>query len=93
MVTEIKMVRSGIVKIHCALHETQTENPDIKVEVPLRIAGDRSDVMESWDFVIHQGDGNVRSNSCRKVPVESGQGVRSKRALVVRLAFVLKGQL
>src|SRR5262249_16081735 len=44
-IAEIKMVRARIIKIHRALDETQTEKPDIKIEIPLRIARDRSDVM------------------------------------------------
>jgi hypothetical protein len=74
------MVRSRIIKIHRALHETQTKKPDIKIEVPLRIARDRSDVMKSRDFIVHQDDDDLRlmaradSSACA-------------------LAFVLKGQL
>jgi hypothetical protein len=47
------MVRSRIVKIDGALDETQTEKPDVKIEVPLRIAGDRSDVMQSRNLTVH----------------------------------------
>src|SRR4030095_15827203 len=65
-IAEIKMIRSWIIEIHRALDETQTEKPDIKIEVPLRIAGDRSDVMESWDFAVHQGDDDVRSSNPRR---------------------------
>ena len=74
------MVRSRIIKIHRALHETQTEKPDIKIEVPLRIARDRSDVMKSRDFTVHQDGDDLRlmaradSSACE-------------------LAFVLEGQL
>ena len=57
------MVRSRIIEIHRAFHEPQTEKPDIKIEVRLRIAGDRSDVMKSGDFAIHQGDDDVRSRA------------------------------
>src|SRR5215217_5045820 len=53
-IAEIKMVRSWIIKIHCAFDETQTEKPDIKIEIPLRIARDRSDVMKSRNFAVHQ---------------------------------------
>src|SRR5215471_3444944 len=52
-IAKIKMVRSRIIKIYRALNKTQTEKSDIKIEVPLRIAGDRSDVMKSRNFVIH----------------------------------------
>jgi len=45
IIAEVKMVRSRIVKIDGALDETQTEKRDVKIEVPLGIAGDRSDVM------------------------------------------------
>jgi hypothetical protein len=64
------MVRSRIIKIHRAFDETQTKKPDIKIEVPLRIARDRSNVMKSRDFDVHQGDEAVRSNSPRKVGVK-----------------------
>jgi hypothetical protein len=68
------MVRSRIIKIHCALEETQTEKPDIKVQVPLRIARNRSDVMKSRDFSVHQAEGDIRSNSPR------GLGVKRTRS-------------
>ena len=47
------MVRSRIIKIHHAFDETQDEKPDIKIEIPLWIARDRSDVMKSRDFTVH----------------------------------------
>src|SRR6266480_7139731 len=59
-IAEIKMVRSGIIKIHRALHESQTEKPDIKIQIPLRIARDRSDVMKSRDFTVHQDGDDFR---------------------------------
>src|SRR4029077_11436372 len=52
IIAEVKMVRSRIVKIDGALDETQTEKRDVKIEVPLRIAGDRSDVMQSRNFAV-----------------------------------------
>jgi len=45
IIAEVKMVRSRIVKIDGALDETQTEKRDVKIEVPLGIACDRSDAM------------------------------------------------
>jgi hypothetical protein len=60
------MVRSRIIKIHRAFDETQAKNPDIKIEIPLRIARDRSDVMKSRDFTVHRGRA-VRSNSPRRI--------------------------
>jgi hypothetical protein len=53
IIAEVKMVRSRIVKIDGALDETQTEQPGIEIEVPLRIAGDRSDVMQSRNFAVY----------------------------------------
>jgi hypothetical protein len=49
------MVRPRIIKIHGALHQTQAEQADIKIEVPLRIAGYGSDVMKSGDLAVHHG--------------------------------------
>jgi hypothetical protein len=74
------MVRSRIIKIHSALNETQTEKPDIKIEVPLRIACDRSDVMKSRDSIVHQDDDDLR------LMARADSSARE-------LAFVLKGQL
>ena len=68
------MVRSRIIKIHRAFHETKTEKPDVKIEVPLRIAGDRSDVMKSRDFTVHQAEDDGRSNSPRRLGVKRNPG-------------------
>ena len=76
------MVRSGIIKIYRTLHETQTEQPDIKIEIPLRIAGDCSDVMKSRNFTVHQAEDDVRSNSPRRFGVERTL-VRPDRAFVL----------
>ena len=54
VVAEIEMIASRIVKIHSAFNETQTEKSHVKIEVPLRIAGNRSNVMKSANFVFHQ---------------------------------------
>ena len=79
------MVRSRIIKIHRALHETQTKKPDIKIEVPLRIARDRSDVMKSRDFAVHQDGDDVRLMAAqirvKRIPV------RSDRAFYVRTSL------
>jgi len=61
------MVRSRIIKVHGPLHETQAKNPDIKIEIPLWIARDRSDVMKSRDFTVHQAEDDVRSISPKEV--------------------------
>src|SRR5204863_10196798 len=47
------MVRSWVVEIDSTFDEPQPKNPHIKIEVPLRIACDRSDVMKATDFVFH----------------------------------------
>jgi len=52
-IAEVKMVRSRIVEIDSTFDEPQPKQPNIKIEVPLRIARDRRDVMKSTDFVFH----------------------------------------
>jgi hypothetical protein len=47
------MIRSRIVEIDGAFDETQTEKSHIKIEIPLRIARDRSDMMKATNFNIH----------------------------------------
>jgi hypothetical protein len=79
-IAEIEMIRSRIIEIDGAFHETKAEKPHIEVQISLRIAGNRSDVMKSGDFAIHQGDEDVRSNSREKVRRERTT-VRSDRAV------------
>ena len=52
-IAEVKMVRSRIIEIDGTLNQTQTEKPDVKIEIPLRIAGDGCDVMKSTDLIAH----------------------------------------
>ena len=92
-VAEIKMVRSGIIKIHRALDETQTEKANVKIQIPLRIARDRSDVMKAWNFAAHQGDDNIRFNGRGKSGGETGIRLGPTASLRCESAFVLKGQL
>src|SRR5207253_8941270 len=69
------MVRSRIIKIHRALHETQTEKSDIEIEVPLRVARDRSDVMQSRNFAVHQVTMTIlRLNNASTYRVKSDNG-------------------
>ena len=48
------MIRPRIVKINCALDETQPKQRDIEIEIPLRITRDRGDVMKAGNLVFHQ---------------------------------------
>jgi len=48
------MIRPRIVKINCALDETQAKQRDIEIEIPLRITRDRGDVMKAGNLVFHQ---------------------------------------
>src|SRR4029077_12645478 len=63
VVAEIKVITSRIVEIDSALDETETEKSDIKIEVPLRIGGNRSNVMEAANFVFHQATMSILSFS------------------------------
>ncbi len=60
LVTEVEVVGAGIVEVHRALDEAQPEHPGIEVEVPLRIAGDRGDVVNAVDRLhVLLGSGEV----------------------------------
>src|SRR5207249_10773737 len=54
IIAKIKMITSRIVKINCALDETQPKQGDIEIEIPLRITRDRGDVMKAGNLVFHQ---------------------------------------
>src|SRR5437762_543933 len=48
-VTVVEVVGLRIVEVDRALHEPQSEESGIEVDVPLRIAGDRGDVVKAED--------------------------------------------
>jgi hypothetical protein len=41
------VIRLWIIEIHGALHEPKPEHTAVEVEIPLRVAGDGRDVMDS----------------------------------------------
>src|SRR5205085_8868596 len=53
IVAEIKMITSRIIEIDGALHETQTKKSDVEIKIALWVARDRSDVMKSRNFAVH----------------------------------------
>jgi hypothetical protein len=47
------MIRSRIIEVDGAFYETKAEKSHIEIQISLRIAGDRSDVMKSRNFAVH----------------------------------------
>ena len=54
-----EMVRAGVVLVDALLHEAHAEQPGVEVEVLLRVAADRGDVMNAGDV----GHGRSHSSS------------------------------
>src|SRR6266568_9680268 len=52
-VAKVEVIGSWIIEVNRAFNKTQSEKPDIKVQRALRIALNRSHVMESGDGWIH----------------------------------------
>src|SRR5690242_720385 len=50
LVTVVEVVRLRIVEVDRALHEPEAEDAGVEVDVTLRIAGDRGDVVDALDF-------------------------------------------
>ena len=50
---EIKVVGAGIIEIHSALDEAQSEHASVKIQIALRITRNRGDVMKSRNFDVH----------------------------------------
>ena len=48
-VAKIEVVRSWVVEINGTLNETQSKKPDIEIQIALRIARNRSNMMKSGD--------------------------------------------
>ena len=48
-VPEIEVISTRVIEIDRAFHETQTQNSDVKIQIALGIARNRSNVMKSGD--------------------------------------------
>ena len=48
-IPEIEMISARVIEVNRAFHETQPEKPDVKIQIPLRIACNRGNVMKSVD--------------------------------------------
>ena len=52
-IAEIKVVGAGIIEIHSALDKAQSQQASVKIQIALRITGNRGDVMKSGNFDVH----------------------------------------
>jgi hypothetical protein len=50
MITEVEMIRSGLVKVDCLLHKSKAKHTGVKVDVLLRATGNRRYVMNAKCF-------------------------------------------
>ena len=48
------MIRSRIIEIDRAFYEAKTEKSHIEIQIPLRIAGDSSDMVKPRDVRVHK---------------------------------------
>src|SRR5215212_9944013 len=48
------MVGSRVIEINCAFYKTQTEESHVKIQIPLRIAGDRRHVVKTGNVSHHR---------------------------------------
>ena len=58
LVAIIKVIGGRVVEIHRFLDQPQTEQTAVKIVVGLRIARDRTDVMETGEGRVHGGHKN-----------------------------------
>ena len=61
LIAEVEMVGLRIVEVHGALHQPETEQPHVEVEVLLRVTRDRGDVMDAEDARHDQYSANASS--------------------------------
>ena len=62
-VAVIKMIAPRIIEIDGAFYETKTEKSHIEIQISLRIAGDRSNVMKTMNFAFHKATMSIVSFS------------------------------
>ena len=55
LVTEVEVIRGGIIEVHGALDEAETEETGVKLEIALRIACERGDMMKAPDHCFQFG--------------------------------------
>jgi hypothetical protein len=56
LVTEVEMVRGRIVEVYSSLDEPESESTSVEVEIPLRVARDTGDVMNTGGAEAHRTD-------------------------------------
>ena len=56
LVTEVEVVRRGIVEVDGPLDEPEAKSAGVKVEIPLRITGDAGDMMDTGSTEAHRTD-------------------------------------
>ena len=56
MVTEVEVIGRGIVEVHRALDEPESQDSGVEVEIPLRVAGYSGDVMNTGSAETHRPD-------------------------------------
>jgi hypothetical protein len=49
----VQVITTGIIVVDGQLDEAEAENPGVEIDVPLRIAGDRGDVMDAVGCCLH----------------------------------------
>ena len=67
LVPVVEMVGGWIVEIDRLFHQAQAQQSGIEIDVPLRIAGDGGDVVDTGDFPFHRRQINRRGRS-REMP-------------------------
>src|SRR5262249_40063424 len=89
LVAEVQVVGVGVVEIDGALHQPQSEQPGVEVDVALRVAGDRRDVMNS-EYARHRASLVwLLSHACeRQVAAPLPRDLVSRR--VARAASIMR---
>src|SRR5690625_1815490 len=49
-VTEVEVVRTGIVEVHCPFHQTQAKSAGVEVDRPLSVTANQRYVVQSFDI-------------------------------------------
>src|SRR5688572_23644020 len=76
-VAKIEVIGAGIVEVDGQLHESEAEDLRVEVEIALRVAGDRRDVMKTEDLAHNESS---RLTCVLATPLDRGREISWRRS-------------
>ena len=91
-IAKVEMVSAGIIKIDCALDQTQPEQSDVKIQVALRVTGDGGNMMNDRRFFCPWASSRIQVDFiCRStLPIKTNATIALATASVAPVAMTTR---